>query len=128
MRPASYVQQKEKVSGSIKRKLEIIVNSLPPDKKKKDVASEYGIAPSTLSTILKDKEKLRPSAVVGNFKKKRHRDLTRPEIDTALFQWFTATRAQSIPISGEILKAKAEELSKESDESDSWICSSGWLS
>ena len=54
---------------TIKRKLEIIerVNNLPPDKKKKDVASEYGIAPSTLSTILKEKEKLRASAVVGNF-------------------------------------------------------------
>ena len=33
-------------------------------------------------------------------------------MDAALFQWFSAARAQSIPISGEILKAKAEELSK----------------
>ena len=65
------------------------MNSLPPDKKKKDVASEYGIAPSTFSTILKEKEKLRASAV-GNFQKKRHRDPTQPEIDTGLFQWFTA--------------------------------------
>ena len=76
------------------------------------------IAPSTLSTILKDKEKLNASTVVGNSKKKRHRDPTRPEIDAALFQWFTAAQAQSIPISGEILKAKAEELSKELDELD----------
>ena len=37
---------------------------------------------------------------------------------------------QSIPISGEILKAKAEELSRElpSTSTKSWTCSSGWLS
>ena len=69
---------------TVKWKLEIRVDSLPPEKKKKDVASEYGIAPSTLSTNLKDKEKLRALAVIGKSKKKCHRDPTRPEIDAAL--------------------------------------------
>ena len=39
--------------------------------------------------------------------KKRCRGATRLDVDTALFQWFTAARVQSIPISGKILKAKA---------------------
>ena len=52
---------------------------------------------------------------------------TRSDVDAALYQWFTAARAQSIPISGEILKAKAEELSKEMGSLE-WNCSSGWLS
>ena len=43
----------------------------------------------------------------------RCKDPTRTDVDAALYQWFTAARALSIPISGEILKAKAEELSKE---------------
>ena len=41
-------------SLTIKRKLEIvdIVNNAPADKKKKDIAAEVGLPPSTLSTIL----------------------------------------------------------------------------
>ena len=41
-------------------------------------------------------------------------------VDAALFQWFTAVRAQSVPISGEILKAKAEDINKEFDQLDLW--------
>ena len=58
----------------------------------------------------------------------KRRESTQPKVDDALLQWFTAARAQSVLVSGEILKAKAEELSKEFDHSDSWTCSSGWLS
>ena len=51
-------------------------------------------------------------------------------MDASLFQWFTAARLQSIPISGEILKEKAEELSRvlPLTNTESWTCSSGWLS
>ena len=51
-------------------------------------------------------------------------------MDAALLQWFTAAWLQSIPISGELLKAKTEELSREfvpSTSSEQWTCSSGWL-
>ena len=97
------------------------------EKEKKDIVSEFGISRSTLSTILKDKEKLCASSAVGNSKKKRQRESTLPKADDALFQWFTAARAQSVLVSGEILKAKAEELSEEFNHSDSWTCSSRWL-
>ena len=92
---------------------------LPPGKRKKDIVSEFGISQSTLNTILKDKEKLCASSAVGNSKKKHQKESTQPKVDDALFQWFTAARAQSVLVSGEILKAKAEELSKEFDHSDS---------
>lgn len=116
-------------SLTIKRKLEIIdqVEHMPPGKRKKDVAAEFDIPQSTLSTILKDKDSLRANDVIGN-KTKRQRNPTRLDIDATLFQWFTAARSQSIPISGEILKAKAEELSKGLDPTVEWSCSSGWLS
>lgn len=41
-------------------------------RKKKDVASEFGIPQSTLSTILKDKEKLRASYITGRSKRKHN--------------------------------------------------------
>ena len=107
---------------TLKRKLEIIdeVEQSP----RKNIVSEFGIPQSTLKHY---SDKLRASYVAGRSKRKRCREPTRPEVDAALFQWFTATREQSVPISGEILKVRAEEFSKEFGEPD-WVCSSGWLS
>ena len=46
-------------------------------------------------------------------KRMKCKDPTRTDVDAALYQWFTAAQAQSIPISTVTLKDKAEELSKE---------------
>ena len=110
-------------SLTIKRKLEIIdkVDTSPPGKKKKNIAAEFGIPPSTLSTILKNRDSLQTRHAVGSKTKKHHRDPTQCKVDDALFQWFVAARSQSVPISGEILKCKAEELSKELDPSIDWM-------
>ena len=92
-------------SITIKRKLESIdlVDKEPPGKKK-NIASEVGIPASSLSTILKNRDVLQASHVFGSSKKKCNRDSSRPDVDVALFQWFTAARALSMPISGEDLK------------------------
>ena len=99
----------------IKRKLEIInlVENLSPEKNKKDIAAELAIPPSILSTILKSKEVMRSHHTIERFKKVRHKNPTKPDVDTGLYQWFIAARAQGIPINGEILKSKAEELNCE---------------
>ena len=117
-------------SLTIKQKLEIIdlVEKAEPGKKKKEIAAELSIPPSTLSTILRNKSALMASHAFGSTKKKWHRYPSRTDVDAALFQWFTAARAQSIPISGEIMKTKAEELAAELDPKVPWACSSGWLS
>ena len=65
---------------------------------------------------------LRESHLFGSLKKKRQRDPTKVDVDEALFQWFTAVRTQLIPISGEVLKTKAEELNKEIDCWSEWTC------
>ena len=124
------MQRNKYQSLTIKRKLEIIdlVDNAPPGKKKKDIASEAGIPPSTLSTILKNRDVLKVSHTFGSSTKKRNRDPSRLDVDAALFQWFTAARAQSVPISGEVLKAKAEELALQLDSTEPWNCSDGWLS
>ena len=81
-------------SLTMKTKLEIIdmVNNLPPGKRK-DIAVEYDIPLSTLSTILKCKDKLQEKQALGSSKKQQHRDPTNSEVDASLFQWFTAARA-----------------------------------
>ena len=104
------MQRTKYQSITIKRKLESIdlVDKEPPGKK--NIASEVGIPASSLSTILKNRDVLQASHAFGSSKKKCNRDSSRPDVDVALFQWFTAARALSIPISGKDLKTKAEEL------------------
>ena len=102
-----------KVQVTVKWKLEIIdlVEQARPGKKKKEIAAElWSIPLSTLSTILKNKAALRACHTFDNTNKMRHRDPSQTDVDTAFFQWFLAARAQSVPVSGEIMKAKAEEL------------------
>ena len=100
-------------SLTIKRKLEIIniVEKAPAGRKKKELATEFNIAVSTLSSIIKNKDSLKVRAISGGKGKKRNRDLTWPDVDEAWYIWFSVAWAQSIPISGKMLKAKAEELS-----------------
>lgn len=105
-----------------------IVNNAPVDIKKKDIAAEVGVPPSTLSTILKNQDSLRASYGVGSKKRKRNREPSRINVDEGLFQWFSAARAQAVPISGSILKNKAEEICRAFDPTDSWTCSNGWIS
>ena len=74
-------------SLTLKRKLEILDEvEKTSSKKKKDIASHFGIPPSTLSTLLKDKDKIRSSQVAGRSKRKRNRDASRQDVDAALFR------------------------------------------
>ena len=75
----------------------------------------------------KNRDALKPSHTFGSSMKKRNRDPSCLDVDAALFQWFTAAKAQSAPISGEVLKAKAEELTLQLDSTEPWTCSDGWL-
>ena len=117
-------------SLTIRRKLEIVnaVEKAPPTKTKKEIAAEFDIPPSTLSTIMKKKDSLKTMATHGSTKKKRNRDPSRTDVDEALYIWFSAARAQSVPLSGEMLKAKAEDLASELEPGVPWSCSNGWLS
>ena len=117
-------------SLTFKRKLEIInlVEKAPQAKTKKDIAAELSVPSSIFSTILKNKATLKESHAFGCTNKKRQRDPSQADVDMALFQWFTAARAQSVPISGKVMKARAKELAVELDPAASWTCSSGWLS
>ena len=77
-------------SLSVKQKLEILerLDHLPAHKKK-DIAAEFGIPCSTLSMILKNKETLKRQHALGSSKKFRLKESTKPDEDSALFQWFT---------------------------------------
>ena len=58
---------------------------------------------------------MKESHALGSTKKKPKRVPSLADVGMALFQRFTAVRAQSIPISGKVMKARAERLAVELD-------------
>uniref|UniRef100_A0A023GKX0 Putative tigger transposase n=1 Tax=Amblyomma triste TaxID=251400 RepID=A0A023GKX0_AMBTT len=96
-------------------------------RQKTDIAKEFGIPPSTLSTVLKNKD-----AVLDGFeksfssKRKRNRDSKYPEVEGALLQWLKNARSANLPVNGPALTAKAEALALQMGHKD-FKCSNGWL-
>lgn len=96
-------------------------------KKKSEIAKEFGIPANTLSTILKNKEKI--SSVVGvgcGKKRKRVKGPGNPDVDQCVLKWFKQARDKNIPLSGTLIRAKAEEFGASLGK-DSFKASTGWL-
>ena len=93
-----------------------------------DVASQYNVSQTTVSSILKNSEKLKEKIYGGevNAMVKRQRLPHQPKVDSALLSWFKKARANNIPVSGPVLRLKAEEFAKHMGLYD-WTCSEGWV-
>ncbi|XP_038067132.1 uncharacterized protein LOC119737109 isoform X2 [Patiria miniata] len=97
-------------------------------KSKTDIAKEWGMHPSTLCTIMKNKgmvlEQFQNQSVAPA--RKRMREAAMPEVEEALLTWYKAARAMNIPVSGPICKEKARYLAKKIG-FPNFICTDGWL-
>jgi hypothetical protein len=80
--------------------------------KKKDIAIKYGVPKSTVSTILKNKEKVIKAIEEGTVSQncKKLKKGTFENVDRAVVDWFKATRSQNILVSGALIKEKGLEL------------------
>uniref|UniRef100_H3AUS4 HTH CENPB-type domain-containing protein n=1 Tax=Latimeria chalumnae TaxID=7897 RepID=H3AUS4_LATCH len=80
--------------------------------KKRDTAGEFGVLPNTLSTILKNRDKIVNAYHSSDFTQdhKKIRASEHKEVEDALHTWFKSARNDNIPLSGPILAAKAEKL------------------
>lgn len=96
-------------------------------KKKCDIAKEYGILPNTLSTYLKNKQKIMDSwNLQDGGARKRIRGGDYPEIDECVIKWIKQSRDSNVPLSGPLIRAKAEEFAGKM-KIDSFKASSGWF-
>ncbi|KAK7485513.1 hypothetical protein BaRGS_00023201, partial [Batillaria attramentaria] len=71
--------------------------------KQEDVASQYNVSQATVSSIVKNSEKLKEKIYGGEVCAKMKRD-------SALLSWFKKARANNMPVSGNVLRLKAEDL------------------
>lgn len=96
--------------------------------KKKDIAKKFGIPPNTLSTILKNRTKL--EQVVNEHcvptSRKRIKACLYADVDDAMLQWILVARDQNLPLSGPIIREKAQGFAIRFGHTD-FSASVGWL-
>lgn len=95
---------------SFETKLKVIEEVEKGLKTKAVICREYNIPKSSLSTFLKDKEKIRKAIEDGTSKQKRLRASQLDTVDKSLLIWFKQARSDNVPLSGPILLEKANEL------------------
>ncbi|GBN46581.1 hypothetical protein AVEN_268207-1 [Araneus ventricosus] len=79
-------------------------------KKKSEIAKEFGIPSNTLSTYLKNRDKIWSSENGTGKNRKRMRGPDCPDVDGCVLKWFKQARDKNIPISGPIMRAKDEQF------------------
>ncbi len=113
---------------SIEIKYQVIKAVEDGKKKKGEIAKEFNIPSSTLSTWIKNKEGIKEAFESASFgpSTKRMRTALYPDVEKALDLWFRDARAAATPISGPILMARADELAQQLGHSE-FSANTGWL-
>ncbi|UYV84147.1 TIGD4 [Cordylochernes scorpioides] len=114
-------------SLSLSVKLQTLREIEVEKKKKTDVAQKHNIPQSSLSTIIKNSEKIHQQALhAGESSRKRARGSTYADVDEALLQWFKQARSAALPVNGPLLSEKAKTLALEFGLKD-FTGSGGWI-
>ncbi|GFS21054.1 tigger transposable element-derived protein 4 [Elysia marginata] len=82
--------------------------------KKPEICKKHIIPNSTLSTILKDKEKLQKACDDSKFRPsiKKTKLCSHEELEDAVFAWFRQAMAMNVPLSGPVVVGKAAEIAQ----------------
>ena len=94
---------------------------------KNEAASKYNVALNTISTWLKNKEKIINAVMKGkNPKTNNLKGGSYDKLDQAVYKYFLNVRSQNIPVSGPMLKEKAMAYARQLQIAD-FKGSDGWL-
>lgn len=113
---------------SVREKSKLIDEVEKGTRKKKDIAAEFGIPANTLSTILKEKEKIRKAVEESRHapERKRLKTSSFPKLEDAMFAWVKNMRDRNVPLQGGLIREQAEKFAKEMG-IQSFQASVGWL-
>lgn len=112
---------------SVSEKISII-HEVDKGVKKKDIAQKFGIPPSSLSTILKNRDVILQEADQRkeSLVRKKLKSSMYDDIDEAILKWMTVMREKKLPLSGTLIKEKALEFGAALGHKD-FQASNGWL-
>ncbi|GBM37682.1 Tigger transposable element-derived protein 4 [Araneus ventricosus] len=110
---------------TVKKKFEIL-EAVDKGGKKGQIAKDFKIPASTLSTIIKDREKIKKLFELKKGSMKEIRIAGYPDLEECLIKWFKQCRDCNLPIGGNELKEKVEQFAKKLGHRD-FKSSNGWL-
>ncbi|NWU90067.1 TIGD4 protein, partial [Upupa epops] len=118
---------RRKKSVSIEEKLDII-SAVESGEKKAEVAAKFGIKRNSLSSIMKNKDKVLEAFESLRFdpKRKRLRTAFYADLEEALVKWYRLAQCLAVPVNGPMLRLKANDFAQKLGHSD-FKCSNGWL-
>jgi len=124
------------MSGGVKRKLDNqsiekkyeIILQLEKGTKPADLSCQHGIPANTISGWKKKADVIKQMYEKSVFDpaRKKLRVAEHKDVDDAVFQWFTNTRATNLPVNGPLLMEKADILAAKLGHPD-FKASQGWL-
>ncbi|CAM1321624.1 Uncharacterised protein r2_g3003 [Pycnogonum litorale] len=96
--------------------------------KQSKLAEDYGLAKTTINTIVSKGDKILAEYEGNRLKenRKRMRTAAHPELESALFQWFQQVRAKNVLVTGPLLIEKAKEFANRL-KIENFRVSTGWL-
>ncbi|XP_039297132.1 tigger transposable element-derived protein 6-like [Nilaparvata lugens] len=117
-------EKRKSLSVDFKRKVLKFIEE-NPHKKKVDIAKEFNIPPTTLSTILRNKNTYEDEGgLSGQCKRAKPAELQ--DVETAVMLWLKQCRDKNVSISGAILQEKAQQFAEQLGH-NSFRASNGWL-
>lgn len=119
--------KRKQMSIDLKTKQLILVEVEKGTLPKTKIAKKFGILKSTLSTIIKNKDKIDEAVALGSTNStKRLRKPMLEDVEKELLKWFKKAKDSNIPLSGALVREKAKEICF-SNGVEHMACSDGWL-
>ena len=103
-----------------------IIRQIEKGMTNKEASEKFGVPKNTISTWMKNKDKLFEGLEQSSSDAKKMRGCDYEQVDKAVFKWFSLQRSQNVPIDGPILKEKALQFAK-SFNFPTFKASEGWL-
>ncbi|XP_060847983.1 tigger transposable element-derived protein 4-like [Rhopalosiphum padi] len=119
-------QKRKLTTLSLAEKVNLLKIIEKGEKKKQDIAKDFGIPASTLSTIIKNKDVILKNFNKNSATRKKMKLGEYSDIESCLLKWFQQCLDKKIPINGPILREKAEEFGHKLGH-EHFKASSGWL-
>ena len=114
---------------TLKEKCDIL-NTIEKGGGVREIARKFNIPKSTVYDIKMNRKKIQnyvSRTFHGVGKRKVMRKSENPKVEKALYTWFLQQRDNHVPISSEILRAKAKYFYKQLTGKEDFLASSGWL-
>lgn len=112
---------------SFKEKLDILRKvDEDPKRKRTELAKELGLATSTLSTIVGQRDSIMKNVLSFNVNARQAKTAQHVKLEEALLTWFKEVTAAGVNIDGKVLREKADEIAL-ALRIDGFQASGGWL-